>query len=54
MAVSQWLLTVITGFLTAKKLCYNSHHDRQYLDETATFTNFNSLTTFSKAIFAIF
>ena len=43
---SQQLLTVLTGFLTAKKLRW-SHNDHQYLDVMTTFTNFNSFTTFS-------
>ena len=32
----------------------NGHYDRQYLDVTTTFNNFNSFATFSKIIFAIF
>ena len=29
-----------------QKALLNCHHDRQYLDVTTTFTNFNYLTTF--------
>ena len=37
-----------------RKASLNGYHDRQYLDVTTTFTNFNSFTTFSKTIFVIF
>ena len=36
------------------KASLNSHHDCQYLHVTTSFIKFNSFTTFSKAIFAIF
>ena len=37
-----------------RKASLNGYHDWQYLDVTKTFTNFDSFTTFSKTIFAIF
>ena len=33
-----------------RKALLNGHHDRQYLDITIAFNNFNSFTTFSKTI----
>ena len=36
-----------------QKASLNGHHDRQYLDVTTSFTNFNFFT-FYKTIFAIF
>ena len=36
-----------------QKALLNGPHDRQYLDVTTTFTNFNSFSTFSKTIFAM-
>ena len=32
----------------------SGHHNSQYLDVTATFTNFNSFATSSKTIFLVF
>ena len=37
-----------------QKASLNGHDDRQYLDVTTTFTNFNFFTTFYKTIFTIF
>ena len=37
-----------------RKASLNGHHDCRYLDVTTTFTNFNSLTIFSKTILPCF
>ena len=46
----QWSL--VTGFVNAKKLCRAD--SMTISDVTRTFTIFNSFTTFSKVILAIF
>ena len=37
-----------------RKTLLNGHHRHHYQDVATTFTDFNSFTTFSKTVFAIF
>ena len=45
-------MTPVVKVFVTEKASLNGHHDRQYLDVTITFTNFNYFTTSSKAILA--